>query len=99
MSMSYIHEMAQLLRLSKGGQVSVPAAVRHRWHARNLIAEDHGDHLVLRPAPDDPLKAIRGIFADRPGPSGEEMLGELREEEVEIEERKYGYLGPDSEAR
>jgi bifunctional DNA-binding transcriptional regulator/antitoxin component of YhaV-PrlF toxin-antitoxin module len=87
--------MVHLLKLSKGGQVSVPAAVRHRWHVRNLIAEDHGDHLVLRPAPDDPLAAIRGILADRPRPSADEMRRELREEEAEAEERKYGYLGPD----
>jgi hypothetical protein len=86
--------MAHLLKLSKGGRVSVPAVVRHRWHARNLIAEDHGDHLVLRPAPDDPLEAIRGIFADRPGPSADEMRREFREEEAEIEERKWGHLGP-----
>jgi len=99
MVMRYAHEMAQLLRISKGGQVSVPAPIRHRWHARNLIAEDHGDHLVLRPAPDDPLKAIRGIFADRPGPTSDEMRRESREQEAEIEERKYGYLGPDRGSR
>jgi bifunctional DNA-binding transcriptional regulator/antitoxin component of YhaV-PrlF toxin-antitoxin module len=92
-------KMSRLLKVSKGGQVSVPAAIRHRWHARNLLVEDHGDHLVLRPAPDNPLDAIRGIFADRPGPSSDEMRRELREQEAEIEERKYGHLGPGSEHR
>ena len=38
------------LRISAGGQVSVPAAVRNRWKTKAVVADDRGDHLILRPA-------------------------------------------------
>ena len=73
-----------------GGTVPVPNAVRQRWKTRFLVAEDCGDHLVLRPDPEDPVKLARGAFKDSSGPSPEEMKQMEREEEREIEERKYG---------
>lgn len=78
------------LRISAGGQVSVPAAVRHRWKTKVVVAEDRGDHLILRPAPEDPIEAAIGAFKDYPGPSADQMRREFREEEREAEERKYG---------
>ncbi len=63
--------MSARLKVTKAGQVSVPAAVRKRWGAAYLSAEDHGDHLVLRPAPDDPVDAVYGIFAPEAGRAGE----------------------------
>jgi AbrB family looped-hinge helix DNA binding protein len=78
------------LKISAGGQVSVPAAVRQRWNTRVVVADDRGDHLILRPAPEDPIEAARGVFKDYPGPSSDEMRQEAREEEREAEERKFG---------
>lgn len=78
------------LKISAGGQVSVPAAVRQRWKTRVVVAEDRGDHLILRPAVEDPIEWARGAFKDSSGPSPEEMKRMDREEEREIEERKYG---------
>lgn len=78
------------LKISAGGQVSVPAAVRQRWKTRVVVADDRGDHLILRPAPEDPIEAARGAFKDYPGPSVDEMRRESREEEREAEERKFG---------
>lgn len=51
------------LKISRGGQVSIPAEVRHRWGTSRLNVEDRGDSLVLRPAPDDPIAAFRGSLA------------------------------------
>jgi bifunctional DNA-binding transcriptional regulator/antitoxin component of YhaV-PrlF toxin-antitoxin module len=82
------------LKISAGGQVSVPATVRHRWKTRVVVADDRGDHLILRPAPEDPIEAAHGAFKDYPGPTVEEALREFREEEREAEERKFG---PDPE--
>jgi bifunctional DNA-binding transcriptional regulator/antitoxin component of YhaV-PrlF toxin-antitoxin module len=76
------------LKISAGGQVSVPAAVRQRWKTRVVVADDRGDHLILRPAPEDPIEAARGAFAHLPGPSVDEVRRLDREEEREIEERK-----------
>ena len=78
------------LKISAGGQVSVPAAVRQRWKTRVVVADDRGDHLILRPAPEDPIEAARGAFKNSSGPSTDEMLRESREEEREAEERKFG---------
>ena len=76
--------------ISKGGQISVPAEVRKRWQTRRLQVEDRGDELVIRPAPDDPIRAARGILKDRLGRTSEELRRMVREEEAEVEERKWG---------
>jgi bifunctional DNA-binding transcriptional regulator/antitoxin component of YhaV-PrlF toxin-antitoxin module len=81
------------LKISAGGQVSVPADVRNRWKTKVVVADDRGDHLILRPAPEDPIEAALGAFADLPGPTADEARRMLREEEAEIEDRKYGRLG------
>ena len=78
------------LKISAGGQVSVPAAVRQRWNTRVVVADDRGDHLILRPAVKDPIEAARGAFKDYPGPSSDEMRRLNREEERRAEERKFG---------
>jgi bifunctional DNA-binding transcriptional regulator/antitoxin component of YhaV-PrlF toxin-antitoxin module len=83
--------MAKRLTISRGGQVSVPAAVRKRWRTNTVVAEDRGDHLVLRPTPDDPIEAARGAFKEyfRDGPTVDEMRAQYREEEIEAEEGKW----------
>ncbi|HWO16104.1 MAG TPA: hypothetical protein VNM89_05270 [Solirubrobacterales bacterium] len=78
------------LKISAGGQVSVPAAVRHRWKTRVVVADDRGDHLILRPAPEDPIEAAMGAFKNTSGLSSDEMRRQFREEEAEIYERKFG---------
>ena len=76
------------LKISKGGQISVPAAIRHRWGRSTIALEDHGDHVVLRPAPDDPIAAARGDLKDVAGEmTSEEMRREARAEEAELERR------------
>lgn len=76
--------------ISKGGQVSIPAEVRKRWQTRRLQLEDRGEELVLRPAPDDPIAAAYGALKGRLTLTSEEMRRLAREEEAEIEERKWG---------
>jgi AbrB family looped-hinge helix DNA binding protein len=52
------------VRISKGGQISIPAAIRHRWGTSTVALEDQGDRIVLEPAPDDPIAAAEGALAD-----------------------------------
>jgi bifunctional DNA-binding transcriptional regulator/antitoxin component of YhaV-PrlF toxin-antitoxin module len=78
------------LKISAGGQVSVPATVRHRWKTRVVVADDRGDHLILRPAPEDPIEAAYGAFKNTTGLTLEELQQISREEEREAEERKFG---------
>ncbi|MEN3284463.1 MAG: hypothetical protein V7607_5603 [Solirubrobacteraceae bacterium] len=51
------------LKVTSGGQISVPAEIRRRWGTSTLALEDLGDRVVLTPAPDDPIAAARGALA------------------------------------
>jgi hypothetical protein len=55
--------MKRRMAISRGGQISVPATVRHRWATRTVVIDDRGDHLIIRPAPDDPIAAAEGSLA------------------------------------
>jgi len=83
--------MAKRLKISSGGQIAVPAAVRKRWGTSTVLAEDHGDKLVLTPAPDDPIAAAAGALAAElaSGPSLDEVRQLEREEEAEREDRRW----------
>jgi bifunctional DNA-binding transcriptional regulator/antitoxin component of YhaV-PrlF toxin-antitoxin module len=71
----------RLMRISRGGQLTVPAEVRQRWGTDRVTLEDHGDHLLLRPRP-DPVDAFRGFAARaaRQPRSGEAEAAEARGE-------------------
>jgi bifunctional DNA-binding transcriptional regulator/antitoxin component of YhaV-PrlF toxin-antitoxin module len=56
--------MRKRMRISKGGQISVPAPIRHRWGTSTVILDDQGDRIVVEPAPDDPVAAAEGALAD-----------------------------------
>ena len=84
--------MMKRLVISRGGQISVPVAVRKRWGTRTVLAEDMGDRLVLRPTSDDPIAAVRGIFAgemSRGGPTIDELRAGGRAEDVELEQQQH----------
>lgn len=75
--------------ISSGGQISIPAEIRRRWGTDRLLLDDRGDAVVLRPLPIDPIAAAIGSLAG-PGPTTDEIRADLREEETEIEQRKWG---------
>ena len=81
----------KVTRISQGGQVQVPAEVRRRWGTRDVIIQDGGAYIRISPIPDDPIGAVAGSLAG-PGPTVNEMMRQLREEEAEAEERKFGHL-------
>jgi bifunctional DNA-binding transcriptional regulator/antitoxin component of YhaV-PrlF toxin-antitoxin module len=58
-------------KITMGGQISLPAAVRRRWDTNVVSIEDRGDSVVVRPLPDDPVTAARGAFAGRIGSTAE----------------------------
>ena len=68
--------------ISKGGQVQVPAAVRRRWGTREIIIEDLGGSLLVRPLPADPIGAALGSLARGPL-STDELRRQAREEDLE----------------
>jgi len=78
-------------RITRAGQVSIPAEVRKRWGTSTVAIEDEGDRIVLRPVPDDPIAALRGSLADlrRADLTAAEAVRATRDEDVEISERKW----------
>jgi bifunctional DNA-binding transcriptional regulator/antitoxin component of YhaV-PrlF toxin-antitoxin module len=55
--------MKRRLKISRGGQVSIPAPIRHRWGTTTVTLDDQGDRIVLEPASDDPIAAAEGALA------------------------------------
>ena len=80
-------------KITTSGQVSIPASVRRRWRTRSVRVEDHGEYVVVRPVPDDPIAAVRGIFAGRMKMTADEARAQVRRENDEIERRKLGLHG------
>jgi AbrB family looped-hinge helix DNA binding protein len=78
---------ATRVRVSRNGQVSVPAAVRHRWGTSTVLIIDRGDYAIVRPVPDDPVEALRGAY-DTPGPTTDDVRSVDRDEEAVAEERR-----------
>jgi AbrB family looped-hinge helix DNA binding protein len=76
-------------RITKAGQVSIPAEIRRRWETSTVAIEDEGDRVVLRPVPDDPIARLVGIFADDNPITGTQAVREAREEDIEIEEERW----------
>jgi AbrB family looped-hinge helix DNA binding protein len=67
--------MKRRVKISKGGQISIPAAIRNRWDTSTISLDDQGDRIVLEPAPDDPIAAAEGALA---GEFGDLDTGRLR---------------------
>jgi len=73
-------------RVTTAGQLSLPADVRRRWGTSTVVLEDGGDHLVVRPVPDDAIAAARGAFAGRGQGLTSRQLKELaREDDLRAE--------------
>ena len=80
----------KVARVTTGGQVSLPAAIRMRWGTSRVVVEDKGDHVVLRPFPDDPIAAARGALAGKGNTrlTSDELRRLARAEEAAAERRR-----------
>lgn len=77
-------------KISKGGQIQVPADVRRRWATDRVMIEDDGIGLRIEPLPDDPIGAAFGSLPGTSKVTTDEMRRRFREEEALAEERKWG---------
>jgi bifunctional DNA-binding transcriptional regulator/antitoxin component of YhaV-PrlF toxin-antitoxin module len=59
--------MKKRMKISKGGQVSIPAPIRKRWGTTAVTLEDRGDEVIFKPVPEDPIDAAAGALADEFG--------------------------------
>ncbi len=76
-----------IAKVTTSGQVSLPAPVRRRWGTAQVIIEDEGDRLVVRPLPDDPIAAACGSLQRR-GPTSEEIRARERAAEAARQRRR-----------
>ena len=79
-------------RISRGGQISVPAGIRRRWNTDRVLVEDRGDEIVIRPLANDPIAAARGLLKSQAiddGRSSADARKQTRDEEAD-EERRTG---------
>ena len=76
------------VRISRGGQISLPAEIRRRWASDTLIVEDLGNRVVIRPMPADPIGAAVGAFRS-PGLTSDQARTMIRMEETEAEQSKH----------
>jgi AbrB family looped-hinge helix DNA binding protein len=75
-----------LMRVTKNGQISIPAEVRHRWNTDRVVVIDTPDGLVVRPFDPDAIRRLRGKYAAAPGsPSVDELRRLERAEDAERE--------------
>lgn len=58
-----------IAKVTTSGQVSLPAPVRKRWGTAQVIIDDEGDRVVVRPLPDDPIAAACGSLKRCGAPS------------------------------
>jgi hypothetical protein len=80
----------RIARISKGGQIQVPADVRRRWGTDRVLIEDDGTALRIEPLPDDPIGAAFGSLPATSKVPTDEMRHRFREEEALAEKRKWG---------
>lgn len=76
------------LKVTRGGQVSVPAEIRRRWGTTRLTLEDLGDRIVLTPAPDDPIAAARGALAATDTTDADRLRSAARDAETTADARR-----------
>ena len=78
---------SQVMRISRNGQVSLPAETRHRWNAVQILVVDLGDHVVMRPLPEDPAGALYGRYTGT-GPTAAQARRRARGEQAAVERRR-----------
>jgi bifunctional DNA-binding transcriptional regulator/antitoxin component of YhaV-PrlF toxin-antitoxin module len=78
-----------IAKVTTSGQVSLPAMVRRRWRTAQVVIEDEGDRVVVRPIPDEPIAAACGSLKRR-GPVSEAARTRERGAEVSRERQRAG---------
>ena len=77
-----------VMKVSRNGQVSIPADARARWNADRVVVVDLGDRVVVRPMPDDPVEELVGKY--RRGPATGTARRRARTDEASAETRRRG---------
>ncbi len=74
-------------KVTRNGQVSLPAELRHRWGAGSVLVIDLGEYAIVRPIPADTVATLQGSHAG-PGPTSDHARATEREADAEVQSRK-----------
>lgn len=77
-----------VMKVSRNGQVSIPADARARWNADRVVVVDLGDRVVIRPMPADAVGELVGKY--RRGPATDAARRRARSDEATAETRRRG---------
>lgn len=81
--------MKKRMKISKGGQLSIPAPIRHRWGTSAVAVEDLGNRIVVEPVAEDSIAAAEGALAGKlTGLDVQELRHAAREDERLAEARR-----------
>lgn len=76
-----------VMKVSRNGQISIPASARARWRSDRVVVVDLGDRLLVRPLADDPISSLRGKYRSQ-GPSTRALRDRARTADAARERRK-----------
>ena len=75
-----------VMKISRNGQISIPADVRKRWNTDRVIVMDTKDGLIVRPFDPDFVRNLRGKYKHLYTTSVDEGRRETRAEQTERED-------------
>ncbi len=81
-------QTSYVMKVSRNGQVSIPADARARWNADRVVVVDLGDRVVMRPIPADAVAELVGKY--RRGPATDTARRRARSDEATAETRRRG---------
>ena len=81
-----------IVKASPKSQIVIPKPIRDRLGIRpgdHVFVTLKGDHAEVRPAPEDPIQALRGRFKDYPGSLTQELLEDRRKDKLREEKNLF----------
>ena len=86
--------MSSQSKVTKNGQISLPADLRRRWDVESVLFVDRDGYALVVPYPKEGVRSLRGKFKGPPGsPTTDELRAEFRAEEAAAEERRARLAG------
>lgn len=74
-------------KVTRNGQISLPAELRHRWQSGAVLVIDRGSYAIVRPIPGDVVAELQGAHAG-PGPTSEQARTAERARDEEAASRR-----------
>jgi AbrB family looped-hinge helix DNA binding protein len=76
-----------LMKVTQGGQISIPADVRRRWNTDRVVVIDTPDGLIVRPFDPNAADRLMGKYAQPGAMTTDEFRRISRAEDAEREAR------------